>query len=159
VLLKHVTARAIFYIFVSLIMPLLVVGCVTVEETQETQVVQRIPYRVISGSIFYPNNLYFPARIRLEITLTAEHVSTGRIVPLVSQTIRNPQRFPVNFILRYDPRDISRVYEYSIVVELYRENEETPYLRNLPFPLPELTGDDNIILELQEVRIPTSFRQ
>jgi len=152
------TPLAIFYIFATLLIPLLFWSCVTIDEIDLTPPAQKIPYRVLTGSIFYPNNLYFPSRIRLEITLTAEHVSTGRIVPVVSQTIRNPQRFPVNFILRYDPSDISRIYEYSIVVELFRENEETPFLRNLPFPLPELTGDDNIILELQELRIPSQLR-
>jgi uncharacterized lipoprotein YbaY len=115
------------------------------EETTQS----RITYQIISGTIFYPNNLYFPSRVRLEISLVAEHVSGANSHVMVEQIITNPQRFPVNFILRYDPREISRMYEYSIVVELYREDETLPYLQNLPFSLPTLTGDDNIIVELQ----------
>lgn len=122
------------------------------------QAAQRIPYRVISGTILYPNNLYFPSRVHLEITLMAEHVSTGQSFVVVNQIIRNPQRFPVNFILRYDPRDISRMYEYYLVVELFREQEERPFLKNQPFPLPPLTGDDNIVLELYEISNRTSPR-
>ena len=149
--------KANFYILIVSV--LVFTGCTTLlEEPPPVQSTQRIPYRVISGSILYPNNLYFPSRVHLEITLMAEHVSTGNTFAVVTQIIRNPQRFPVNFILRYDPRDISRVYEYYLVVELFREEDDRPFLKNLPFPLPPLTGDDNVVLELHEVSTRMSYR-
>jgi uncharacterized protein YoaH (UPF0181 family) len=97
----------------------------------------------------YPNNLYFPARVRMEIKLIARNLSTGQEVPIVSQSIRNPQRFPVNFILRYDAQDIVRSNEYAITVELYREIETSPYLISPALVLPTLQGDESIVVELQ----------
>ena len=137
--------RLLFYILLLL----LLVGCTTSTDVVVQPSVERVPYRIISGTVFYPNNLYFPSRVQMEITLIATNLSTKESAPIVKQSIRNPQRFPVNFILRYDPRDISVANEYSISVELFREAEEKPYLKAYPLPLPELTGDDNIILELQ----------
>jgi uncharacterized lipoprotein YbaY len=135
--------------FLIVILLLVNLGCTSTQIVEQEVAAERIPYQIISGTIFYPNNLYFPSRVRLEISLVAEHVSGVNSHVMVEQIITNPQRFPVNFILRYDPREISRMYEYSIVVELYREDETLPYLQNLPFSLPTLTGDDNIIVELR----------
>lgn len=139
--------KRLFYIIIFLI--LFTTGCVSIQEQTVQPIPERIPYRIISGTVLYPNNLYFPSRVYMEITLLATNLSNNESIPIVKQSIRNPQRFPVNFILRYDPRDITPVYEYSIVVELFREMEDSPYLKNLPLPLPELTGDDNLIVELQ----------
>jgi len=136
---------------VTIILLLMFAGCTTTVDQVATPDFERIPYRIIGGTVLYPNNLYFPSRVRMEITLLGTNLASRQSVPIVRQSIRNPQLFPVNFILRYDPRDISPAYEYSVKVELYRENEDTPYLRNLPLPLPELTGDDNLVIELNPV--------
>lgn len=134
------------------ILLILLVGCATTVPPSVQPATERIPYRIISGTVLYPNNLYFPARVHMEISLIATNLSTQERVSIVKQSIRNPQRFPVNFILRYDPRDISFAYEYSVSVKLFRDTEEQPYLENLPLSLPELTGDDNIVVELQDIR-------
>ncbi|WP_422481744.1 YbaY family lipoprotein [Pleomorphochaeta sp. DL1XJH-081] len=143
-MVKHV-------LYILLLSLLFFSGCVSNQLSIAQPEPERIPYRIIAGTVLYPNNLYFPSRVHMEITLVATNLSNNQSVPIVKQSIRNPQRFPVNFILRYDPRDISPAYEYSVDVALFRETEETPYLKNFPFPLPELTGDDNLVVELQPV--------
>ncbi|MDD2296961.1 MAG: YbaY family lipoprotein [Sphaerochaetaceae bacterium] len=128
---------------------LMFTSCVSNSAAQRST---QIPYRIISGTVMYPNNLYFPTRVRMEITLTAQNLSSNEQFQLVTQSIRNPQRFPVNFILRYDPNDISRSLEYSLIVELYHEQEESPYLISPTVVLPTLTGDENILVELAPIK-------
>lgn len=127
----------------------LLFSCATDQSRLVSSESAQVPYKVISGTVMYPNNLYFPARVRMEIKLIARNLSTGQEVPIVSQSIRNPQRFPVNFILRYDAQDIVRSNEYAITVELYREIETSPYLISPALVLPTLQGDESIVVELQ----------
>ncbi|MGE0076130.1 MAG: YbaY family lipoprotein [Sphaerochaetaceae bacterium] len=127
----------------------LMLSCATDQSRLASSNTEQVPYKVISGTVMYPNNLYFPARVRMEIKLIARNISTQQEVPIVSQSIRNPQRFPVNFILRYDAQDIIRSNEYAITVELYREIETTPYLISPSLVLPTLQGDESIVVELQ----------
>lgn len=127
----------------------LLFSCATNQARLVSSETAQVPYKVISGTVMYPNNLYFPARVRMEIKLIARNLSTGQEVPIVSQSIRNPQRFPVNFILRYDAQDIVRSNEYAITVELYREIETSPYLISPALVLPTLQGDESIVVELQ----------
>lgn len=106
-------------------------------------------YGIISGTVMYPNNLYFPARVRLEIALTSiDSLTTGERT-IVSQSIRNPQRFPVNFILRYDTLDIRSSNQYFITIELYQEGEDKAYLSTEKISLDRLSGDDSLIAELK----------
>lgn len=128
---------------------LFVFSCATDPSRLASSKSEQLPYKVISGTVMYPNNLYFPARVRMEIKLIARNISTQQELPIVSQSIRNPQRFPVNFILRYDAQDIVRSNEYAITVELYREIETTPYLISPSLVLPTLQGDESIVVELQ----------
>ncbi|HCS37354.1 MAG TPA: hypothetical protein DIW48_11910 [Sphaerochaeta sp.] len=127
----------------------LMLSCATDQSCLASSNTEQVPYKVISGTVMYPNNLYFPARVRMEIKLIARNISTQQEIPIVSQSIRNPQRFPVNFILRYDAQDIIRSNEYAITVELYREIETTPYLISPSLVLPTLHGDESIVVELQ----------
>lgn len=131
---------------------LLLVSCVSTPSREGVRDGAPNPYRVISGTVFYPNNLYFPARVRLEIALVSRDTSTRQQQVLVSQSIRNPQRFPVNFIIRYDRDDIIGSREHLVTVELYRELESEPYLIANELPLPALTGEESIIIELRPVR-------
>lgn len=128
---------------------LLVLSCTTSPPQGDSFAGTVAPFSVISGTIFYPNNLYFPSRVRLEIALIARDTSTRTERVLVTQSIRNPQRFPVNFIIRYEAKDIQRNNEHLISVELYRETESTPYLRALPVLLPDLSGNESVIIELR----------
>ncbi|MGI6432506.1 MAG: YbaY family lipoprotein [Sphaerochaetaceae bacterium] len=88
------------------------------------------PFTIISGKVTYPNNLYFPSRVRLEITLWEMDPHTRQLQMVVQQTIANPQRFPLNFTLRYEARQISLSKDYYINAVLYRQMEEEPYLKS-----------------------------
>lgn len=109
-------------------------------------------YGIVSGTVLYPNNLYFPAKVRMDITLTARDPATKDARIIVSQSIRNPQRFPVNFILRYDPDDILPNAEHVITVKLYREQAKEPYLVSRDIPLRGMSGDDPLLIELKPVQ-------
>jgi uncharacterized lipoprotein YbaY len=112
-----------------LAMAALVVSCTT--NLQSVPAVGRNEgFGIISGTILYPNDLYFPAKIRLETTLYAMAGPSGPERILVSQTIRNPQRFPVNFTLRYDRAEVVPSETHLIAVRLYREGSDTPFLIN-----------------------------
>jgi uncharacterized lipoprotein YbaY len=104
-------------------------GCASLQ-TNESQSVPQTQYQMISGTIIYPNDLYFPTKIRIEIVLTAINASTGKQTPLVVQTIRNPQKFPVNFTLRYDAKEIVGNHQYVVSVNLYQEGSDRPYLKS-----------------------------
>ncbi len=134
-------------IFIAIV-TLLLVGCVS---TLSDPAVQSAPYRLISGTVMYPNIVYFPSRVRMEIDLVGRNLVTKVTTNLVSQTILNPQRFPLNFILRYDPSEIVRSNEYFIRVNLYREGESDPYLSSFEVLLPSLKGDDSVYIELYTV--------
>lgn len=127
----------------------LLVSCTSIARETGDRVVANIPFRIISGTVLYPNNLYFPARVRLEITLSSRNTASRQESVLVTQSIRNPQRFPVNFILRYDEKDILSSDEHYVSIMLYRESESEPYLSSTPVPLPALSGDENIVVELK----------
>jgi uncharacterized lipoprotein YbaY len=133
----------------ALLVIMLTLSCVSPSSPGRLAVLEPIPYRIISGTVFYPNNLYFPARVRLEITLVARDPVTRQSRTLVSQSIRNPQRFPVNFIVRYDRDDIIGSHEHLITVELFRELEDIPYLSASPVLLPNLSGEESIVVELR----------
>ncbi|MGI6466585.1 MAG: YbaY family lipoprotein [Sphaerochaetaceae bacterium] len=99
----------------------LITSCISlVEPTQSDET----PFEVVLGTVNYPNNLYFPSRIRLEISL----IDSDDDILLVNQSIRNPQKFPVNFTLRYDKSEIKRNHSYYIYIELFNENENEPTL-------------------------------
>ncbi len=134
-------------IFIAIV-TLLLVGCAS---TPSGSTVQSAPYRLISGTVMYPNIVYFPSRVRMEIDLVGRNLVTKATTNLVSQTILNPQRFPLNFILRYDPDEITRSNEYFIRVNLYREGESEPYLSSFEVLLPSLKGDDSVYIELYTV--------
>jgi uncharacterized lipoprotein YbaY len=131
-----------------LIFSLMLVGCTTLTPQNSPP---SAPYRLISGTVMYPNIVYFPSRLRLEISLMGRNQITGETSSLVSQTILNPLRFPLNFILRYDPNEIVRSVDYFLTVNLYREGESSPYLSSYEVSLPSLKGDDSVYIELQTI--------
>ncbi|MDD3791035.1 MAG: YbaY family lipoprotein [Sphaerochaetaceae bacterium] len=130
------------------IIALLLIGCATSLPTNNQP---SAPYKLISGTVMYPNIVYFPSRLRLEINLMGRNQITGETSSLVSQTILNPLRFPLNFILRYDPNEIVRSVDYFLTVNLYREGESSPYLSSYEVSLPSLKGDDSVYIELQTI--------
>lgn len=100
-------------------------------------------FGMLTGTIHYPNNLYFPARIRIEITLSLvdENLNAQRV--LVNQTIRNPQRFPVNFTLRYDMDEIDSLAAYMVEVALFHEGATEPFLISTQPIITQLQSDVN----------------
>lgn|GEM_PF-734457 len=113
----------------------------------------RTAFEILTGSIGYPNDLYFPAKIRVEILLSAQNRFSTENRVLVTQTIRNPQRFPVNFIIRYAAEDILSSDIHSISVKVYQEGSNTHYLQSQPQPL-IFTGKTlpSVSIELEVVR-------
>ncbi len=131
---------------ITLLILLTLTSCVSLSDKNQKSLSY---YGIISGTVMYPNNLYFPARVRLEIALTSIDSLTAEEKTIVSQSIRNPQRFPVNFILRYDSLDIRSSNQHFITIELYQEGEEKAYLSTGRISLDRLSGDDSIIAELR----------
>jgi len=146
--MRQGTVRPRWMPMLSLLLCLLV-SCVSAPGRQQGAAVSSVPFEIMSGTVLYPNNLYFPSRVRLEIILTSRNGFTGEERLLVSQSIRNPQRFPVNFILRYDRNDIISTNEHLLIVELYREEEDRPYLTSDPVPMPVLSAKESAVIELR----------
>jgi hypothetical protein len=129
-----------------------IISCTTLPPAlQDSQA--RTVFEIISGTIKYPNDLYFPSRIRIEISLTAENRFTQEQRQLVVQTIRNPQRFPVNFILRYAQAEVLAQDMHSISVRVYQEDSTTPYLQSARTPI-LLTSPpiDTVLIDLVQIR-------
>ncbi len=129
-----------------------IIGCSSLPPiTQGDQ--PRSTYEIIPGTIHYPNDLYFPSRIRVEISLSAENRFTQEQRTLVVQTIRNPQRFPVNFILRYAQNEILVQDTHSIFVRVYQEDSNNPYLQSAKISV-QLTNLPiaTVLIDLLQIR-------
>jgi uncharacterized lipoprotein YbaY len=113
------------YVLFPLISVLFLVGCSTVSPVDEPPVES---YELFTGVVNYPGNLYFPSRVRLVITLNEHDIFDGSASLVVSQTINNPQRFPVNYTLRYLSEEIDSSNFFSISYKLYRGEEDEPFL-------------------------------
>ncbi len=126
--------RAIQYAVLLFVLLVGIIACSSLQPTSQG-IQTRNTFEIISGTIHYPNDLYFPSRIRMEISLAAENRFTQEQRQLVIQTIRNPQRFPVNFILRYAQDEILAQDMHSILVRVYQEDSTTPYLQSTKTPI------------------------
>ena len=104
-------------------------GCSVTSETPTPA--QTIPYSIHVGTISYPDDLYFPSRVTLTIELYGVSNNRGNDTLIVSQQIQNPQRFPVNYTLRYLSEETSVFQELYITYTLKRENETEPYMSSL----------------------------
>lgn len=90
--------------------------------------IQSPTYEIFTGVVRYPGDLYFPSRVRLVITLNQINPVDNSSTFIVSQTINNPQRFPVNYTLRYLSEEINPSYLFTLTYNLFKEGEEKPYL-------------------------------
>ncbi len=89
-----------------------------------------LDYGVITGSIAYPGNYsYTDGGLVIDISLTQHDFVAGTTQEISHQRIRNPQRFPVNYTIRYDTKDILPYLRYSISVQVRRSGETIPYLQ------------------------------
>lgn len=63
--------------------------------------------RILTGSISYGAGFYFPSSTDiLDISLLKTSGVTGTVLEISHQRIRNIQRFPVQFTVRYDGDDV-----------------------------------------------------
>jgi len=108
---------------------LVLFGCsFTSEEISHSQVV---PYSIHDGVVSYPDNLYFPSRVTLTISMYGESANNETDTLIVSQQITNPQRFPVNYTLRYLQDETEAFSSLRIEYSLTREGERSPYMKSL----------------------------
>ncbi len=75
--------------------------------------------KILTGSVSYGAGLYFPsANDILDIALLKTDGTTGTIQEISHQRIRNIQKFPLQFSLRYEKSDISDGDSCSLLVTL-----------------------------------------
>lgn len=75
--------------------------------------------KILTGSVSYGAGIYFPnANDLLDISLLKTDAITGTIQEISHQRIRNIQRFPLQFTLRYDQTDVSEGDTCSLFVTL-----------------------------------------
>lgn len=85
----------------------------------EVPEVQEDTTKIITGSIRYGAGFYFPSTNDiLDISLLKTDGTTGTIQEISHQRIRNLQRFPLQFSLRYDKSDINEGDSCSLLVSL-----------------------------------------
>lgn len=90
-----------------------------------------LDYGVITGSIAYPGSYsYTDGSLVIDISLTQHDFITGATQEISHQRIRNPQRFPVNFTIRYDAKDILPYMRYAVSAQVRRSGETIPYLQS-----------------------------
>ncbi len=87
-----------------------------------------VPYSIHDGIVSYPDNLYFPSRVTLTINMYGVSGTDQENTLIVSQQIKNPQRFPVNYTLRYLSDETDNFSSLLLEYKLTREGENTPFL-------------------------------
>lgn len=80
-------------------------------------VVQEESTKILTGTINYGAGFYFPSSNDiLDISLLKTNSTTGTIQEISHQRIRNIQRFPLQFSVRYDKNDINDGDSCSLLV-------------------------------------------
>lgn len=75
--------------------------------------------RLITGSVSYGAGFYFPASTDiLDISLLRTDGTTGVVSEISHQRIRNIQRFPLQFTVRYDEVDVHEGDSFMLMVSL-----------------------------------------
>jgi uncharacterized lipoprotein YbaY len=121
-------------------MAILLSSCSSVQENATHAADAAYDYGVITGSITYPGTYSFSdAAMVVDIALIQHDFVTGATREISHQRIRNPQRFPVNFTIRYSLKDILPYLKYSIEAEVSKAGDTIPYLKSVE-PVWVLTG-------------------
>lgn len=108
----------------ALIFCLLITSCTTpvtlIERfSLDVPTTQESTTKILTGSVSYGAGIYFPsANDILDISLLKTDSLTGTIQEISHQRIRNIQRFPLQFTLRYDQTDLSEGDSCSLLVTL-----------------------------------------
>lgn len=85
----------------------------------QTPVVQEDTTKILTGSVSYAAGFYFPSSSDiLDIALLKTDSTTGTIQEISHQRIRNIQKFPLQFSLRYEKSDINEGDTCSLLVTL-----------------------------------------
>jgi uncharacterized lipoprotein YbaY len=75
--------------------------------------------KILTGSVSYGAGIYFPSsNDLLDISLLKTDAITGTLQEISHQRIRNIQRFPLQFTLRYDESDLKYGDSCSLLVTL-----------------------------------------
>ncbi len=84
---------------------------------------------IVTGSIIWPGTYpYTQGSVVVDIALESINPMTGEVLEIAHQRIRSPQRFPVNFTLRYDRADILPAFRYRITAAVSRTADAPPFL-------------------------------
>lgn len=117
--------RGILFVLALLFLCVLcVTSCVTpvtlIEKfSLEAPEVQEDSTKILTGSVSYGAGFYFPSSSDiLDISLLKTDATTGTIQEISHQRIRNIQKFPLQFTLRYDQTDISSGDSCSLLITL-----------------------------------------
>lgn len=87
----------------------------SLQDTQQSQ----LSVGIMTGTINYGSGFYFPSSSDiLDISLLKTDGITGIITEVSHQRIRNIQRFPLQFTVRYDMSDISDSDSCRLLVSL-----------------------------------------
>ena len=80
---------------------------------------QTVTTKILTGSVSYGAGIYFPSsNDLLDISLLKTDATTGTIQEISHQRIRNIQKFPLQFSLRYEQSDINTGDPCSLLVTL-----------------------------------------
>lgn len=86
-------------------------------------------YGIVTGSVIWPGTYpYTQGNVVVDISLRYIPGDGQPVQEIAHQRIRSPQRFPVNFTLRYDRADIKSNGRYSIQAAVSRTTTEEPFL-------------------------------
>ena len=79
---------------------------------------------ILTGSIGYGAGIYFPSSSDiLDVSLLKTNSTTGTVSEISHQRIRNIQRFPVQFAVRYDGDDVLEGDSCMVFVTLSTSGE------------------------------------
>lgn len=79
---------------------------------------------ILTGSVSYGAGFYFPSSSDiLDVSLLKTNSTTGTVSEISHQRIRNIQRFPVQFTVRYDGDDVQEGDSCMVFVTLSTNGE------------------------------------
>ncbi len=86
----------------------------------------------VTGTITFDGDPTIPAGAVLTVSLRDVSYQDAASTLIASQTIPNPERFPIDFAIRYDPNDIDSRATYGLSVRVTR-NGRLIYINDTAF--------------------------
>ncbi len=122
--MKKVGRKSLALILALILIASLATSCVsngalierfTLEAPTQTETTTKI----LTGTVSYGAGIYFPSsNDLLDISLLKTDATTGTIQEISHQRIRNIQKFPLQFSLRYEKTDLNEGDSCSLLVTL-----------------------------------------